>query len=92
MRINQRAQHVITLIAAMAILGACESSSDQADATDAVELTIDALVTTEWLSEHLDDPDLVVLDCTVFVEPDENGAVLSSSGRASYEAGHIPSA
>jgi 3-mercaptopyruvate sulfurtransferase SseA len=26
---------------------------------------MDTLVTTDWLSQHLDDPDLVVLDCTV---------------------------
>ena len=73
-------------------MGACTSSNDQTDGTDSVELTIDALVTAEWLSEHLDDPDLVVLDCTVLIEADENGAMLSSSGRANYEAGHIPSA
>jgi thiosulfate/3-mercaptopyruvate sulfurtransferase len=47
-----------------------------------------SLVTTEWLSQHLDDPDLVVLDCTVEVGPDYRGV----SGRASYESGHIPTA
>jgi thiosulfate/3-mercaptopyruvate sulfurtransferase len=50
------------------------------------------LVTAQWLSRHLDDPDLVVLDCTVMVEPDEKGGVLMVNGRANFEAGHIPSA
>jgi thiosulfate/3-mercaptopyruvate sulfurtransferase len=52
---------------------------------------MDTLVTAEWLSQHLDDPDLVVLDCSVIVEPDEDG-VRIESGRANYEGGHIPSA
>jgi thiosulfate/3-mercaptopyruvate sulfurtransferase len=52
----------------------------------------DTLVTVEWLAEHLDDPDLVVLDCSVHIEQDEEGGIQISSGRADYEAGHIPSA
>ena len=51
----------------------------------------DTLVTTEWLSEHLGDPDLVVLDCTVSGEQGENGFVIES-GRAGYDTGHIPTA
>jgi thiosulfate/3-mercaptopyruvate sulfurtransferase len=53
---------------------------------------METLVTPEWLAEHLDDPDLMVLDCTVLVEPDGAGGFRSVSGRSSYEAGHIPSA
>ncbi len=41
------------------------------------------LVTTEWLSEHLDDPKLVVID----LRWREDG-----SGRARFEQGHIPGA
>jgi len=51
--------------------------------------TIDQLVSTQWLEEHLDDPDLVVLDCTVFLSFGPDGYV-SESGRANWEAGHIP--
>lgn len=51
----------------------------------------DTLVTTQWLSEHLDDPDLVVLDCTVSVTQGEDGFVIES-GRAGFDAGHIPTA
>jgi thiosulfate/3-mercaptopyruvate sulfurtransferase len=53
---------------------------------------MDTLVTTDWLSQHLDDPDLVVLDCTVAMEPDGAGGMRAATGRPGYEAGHIPSA
>lgn len=36
---------------------------------------MDSLVSTEWLSRHLDDPDLVVLECTVVSEPQADGGV-----------------
>jgi thiosulfate/3-mercaptopyruvate sulfurtransferase len=52
---------------------------------------MNTLVTPEWLNRHLDDPDLVILDCTVRVDMDENG-IREVSGRADYEAGHIPTA
>ena len=54
--------------------------------------TMDTLVTTDWLSQHLDDPDLVLLDCTVVTKQDTGGGFHNVSGRASYDAGHIPSA
>ena len=53
---------------------------------------MDTLVSADWLEEHLDDPDLVVLDATVIVQPDGSGGFLSVSGRSSYESGHIPTA
>ncbi len=53
---------------------------------------MDSLVTTEWLSQHLDDPDLVVLDCTVYHVPEDDGGFHNVSGRAKYNEGHIPSA
>ena len=49
---------------------------------------MDTLVTTDWLNQHLDDPDLVVLDCTVRVVDGFRGV----SGHADYDAGHIPGA
>lgn len=52
----------------------------------------DTLVTPAWLSAHLDDPDLIVLDCTVVVEQDESGAMRVLNGRPGFEAGHIPGA
>mgnify|MGYP001818699233 FL=1 len=53
---------------------------------------MDSLVTAEWLSEQLNDPDLVVLDCTVLVQPSEDGSFSIVNGRAHYEEGHIPTA
>lgn len=53
---------------------------------------MDTLVTTEWLSQHLDDPDLVLLDCTVSQIPEDDGGFHNVSGRADYDTGHIPSA
>jgi len=53
---------------------------------------MDTLVTAQWLSQHLDDPDLVVLDCTVRVDMEEGGGFRIVSGRADYDGGHIPSA
>lgn len=53
---------------------------------------MDSLVTTEWLSQQLDDPNLVLLDCTVNQEPEDNGGFHNVSGRAAHDRGHIPTA
>ncbi len=53
---------------------------------------MDTLVTTQWLADHLDDPDLVLLDCTVVTMPEDNGGFHNVSGRPDYELGHIPNA
>ena len=53
---------------------------------------METLVSTAWLSDHLDDTDLVVLDCTVNQQPEEGGGFHNVSGRAAYEKGHIPTA
>lgn len=56
------------------------------------ERRMDTLVSTGWLSKHLDDPNLVVLDCTISFRPTDGAGFDMSSGRASYDAGHIPTA
>ena len=86
MSFHHRSQKLFILIAALALTTACASSNSQPDAT------MDSLVSTQWLSEHLDDPKLVVLDCSVSVLPGEDGSLQILSGRADYEGGHIPSA
>jgi thiosulfate/3-mercaptopyruvate sulfurtransferase len=63
-----------------------------AETTVGVDPELGTLVSTQWLSEHLDDADLVVLDCSVQVEQDENGGMRSVSARTAYEKGHIPGA
>ena len=50
------------------------------------------LVTADWLAAHIDDPNLVVLDCTVLFGPGEDGQQTVSSGQSAFEAGHIPGA
>lgn len=50
------------------------------------------LVSTAWLADHIDDPDVVVLDGTVHLRPNPPGPYTVVSGRADYEAGHIPGA
>jgi thiosulfate/3-mercaptopyruvate sulfurtransferase len=54
---------------------------------------MDPLVETDWLAAHLDDPDLRVLECTVYLHPaDVPGGVRVESGRATWAQGHIPGA
>ncbi|MBD3299176.1 MAG: sulfurtransferase [candidate division Zixibacteria bacterium] len=73
------------------ILAACQGQSGSQTEHVAPD-TMGTLVSTEWLSEHLNDPDLVVLDCTVRMEMDASGGMRSVSGRSDYEDGHIPTA
>jgi thiosulfate/3-mercaptopyruvate sulfurtransferase len=51
-----------------------------------------ALVETDWLEAHLNDADLRVYDCTVFLTPNGDGTVKIESGRAHFDNGHIPGA
>jgi thiosulfate/3-mercaptopyruvate sulfurtransferase len=50
------------------------------------------LVEPAWLEARLDDPALRVIDCTVWMTPQPVGASLVTSGRAQWQAGHIPGA
>lgn len=84
-----RVRNPCLLIAALSFSAAC---SDGGDPAAVVEPAMDSLVSVAWLEENLDDPDLVVLDCTVVVEPDGSGGMRSVNGRDSYESGHIPTA
>ncbi len=53
----------------------------------------DLLVETGWLAEHLDDPGVRVLECTVYLHPaDAPGGYRIESGRARWAQGHIPGA
>lgn len=48
------------------------------------------LIDTQSLQDDLENPDLRVLDCTVFLRPGDNGGMTIESGRAHWEEGHIP--
>jgi len=50
------------------------------------------LVSTEWLQAHLQDPELRIFDVTVHLRPATPGPYTIESGRADYEAAHIPGA
>lgn len=50
------------------------------------------LVDTAWLEAHLDDPKVRIIDCTVKLIPQPVGPSRVESGRARWEAGHIPGA
>jgi thiosulfate/3-mercaptopyruvate sulfurtransferase len=54
----------------------------------------DLLVETGWLADHLADPDVRVLECTVYLHPaaDVAGGYRVESGRARWAQGHIPGA
>jgi thiosulfate/3-mercaptopyruvate sulfurtransferase len=56
---------------------------------------LEALVPTDWLAAHLNDPDLRVFECTThlrYAKPDAGVPYHPEAGRADYEAGHIPGA
>ncbi len=53
------------------------------------------LVESDWLSEHLSDERIQVLDCTVYLLPTtdpKNNVYDVVSGREDYERSHIPGA
>lgn len=83
------------LLAALALVAACSGSGDDqnvATKSADAESPMDSLVSVEWLQEHLDDPDLVILDCSVLIEMDESGNIQMVNGRVHYEQEHIPGA
>ncbi|MGO1451588.1 MAG: sulfurtransferase [Brevibacterium yomogidense] len=55
--------------------------------------SIPALVDTDWLAEHSEDPRLTIVDASTFLNrPTGDGARAAESGRAVYEQAHIPGA
>ncbi|WP_298825921.1 sulfurtransferase [uncultured Planococcus sp.] len=54
---------------------------------------IPLIVSTDWLEQRLDDPDLRIIDATAFMDiPADGGPPSVQSGKASYQEGHIPGA
>ena len=47
------------------------------------------LVETSWLAEHLQDPDLRIIDCSLMIEITDRGDRNYSSGRAAWDSAHI---
>jgi len=50
------------------------------------------LVETDWLAQHLNDPGVMVFDCTTHLIPDPKTTYQVKPGREDFEAGHIPGA
>ena len=92
MTLKQDARQLSLVITLIALMGACSPSDKHDESAADTTPPMDTLVSAEWLSENLDDPDLVVLDATVLIEFGENGEFKILSGQANYESGHIPSA
>jgi thiosulfate/3-mercaptopyruvate sulfurtransferase len=54
-------------------------------------LTIDSpLVSGDWLENHLDNPDLRILECTRVMQPNADGTFVFVSGRQLWLENHIP--
>jgi thiosulfate/3-mercaptopyruvate sulfurtransferase len=54
------------------------------------------IVPADWLLKNLSNPDVRILDCTVFLRPPAEGSdrrsYVQESGRARYDESHIPGA
>ena len=50
------------------------------------------LMQTDWLAQHLTDPAIVMLDCTVHLIPNPTTTYDVVPGLADFERGHIPGA
>ena len=50
------------------------------------------LVETDWLAQHLNDPNVLVLDCTTHLIPDPKITYQIKPGREDFEQAHIPGA
>jgi thiosulfate/3-mercaptopyruvate sulfurtransferase len=50
------------------------------------------LVETDWLAQHLNDPNVIVLDCTTHLIPDPRITYEVKPGREDFEQAHIPGA
>ncbi len=51
-----------------------------------------ALVETEWLADHLNDPKLRIIDASVIMTRQDDGTWMPSSGWDDYQSNHIPGA
>lgn len=90
--IDRFSGRIPVMLLASAFAVTCGIASNPSDVSAASASGMESVVSAEWLSQHLDDPDLVVLDCSVMIEQDEQGRLRMLNGRANYEAGHIPGA
>jgi len=82
---------LISLLMFLVTITGCANTNEISEEAIADKPKMDLLVSSQWLSEHINDPDLVILDSSVFIKMD-NGNMSSISGKAQYDKGHIPNA
>jgi len=81
-----------SISALLILVNGCSEQSTSLNTKSEPAPIMDSLVTTQWLSEHLNDPDLIVLDSSVFIEFDDKGNMSAISGQENFDSGHIPTA
>jgi len=89
---NLKPKLFFSLLTLLILVNGCSDQSTSPNTKNEPVPKMDSLVTTQWLSEHLNDPDLVVLDSSVFIQFDEKGNMSAISGQENFDAGHIPTA
>ncbi len=92
MAMNPRSHILIAVGMTLVLAAGCSKSGDPVAASGQFHAEMDTLVTADWLHDHIDDPDLVVLDATVLVKGTDDGGFEMLNGRPSFDAGHIPGA
>ena len=92
MKIQKTAQKLIRLFVILVFMVSTSVTQAQNKIVPGPDVEFGTLVTTEWLARHIDDPDLVILDCTVLVTQNEDGSFQNNSGWENYKQGHIPNA
>jgi thiosulfate/3-mercaptopyruvate sulfurtransferase len=58
--------------------------------TDSASMLPSPLVETAWLEQHLLEPNLRILDCSVVMKPTTGGGYAFAPGREEWERGHLP--
>ena len=92
MSLSRRIQLFVSFLTMLVFISACSNPSINKLKKNTPISKVDSVVSVKWLSEHLNDPDLVILDTTVIVNIDDSGAFSNVSGQDDYNAGHIPTA
>ena len=72
---------IVAALVALFTLNACSQPEE-----------MDSLVDAQWLKAHINDPDLVILDASVTVQPDPDTGYRLINGSIAFEEGHIPGA
>ena len=67
------------------------SEAKGATLTEPTFLYPEAIMSSEWLAAHLNDPDVRIFECTMYLQYGADG-VTARNARPEFDAGHIPGA